>query len=72
MNYTINLMTSQKLQAILNSTDPSRPVTYITLIIFLIKVPFFTTFLNPRLLLPDTDHLLPGLLTSQLTFLSYP
>lgn len=47
MNYTINLMTSQKLQAILNSTDPSRPVAYINLIIFLIKFPFPTTSLNP-------------------------
>lgn len=61
-------MTSQKLQAILNSTDSSRPVAYINLIIFLIKFPFPTTSLNPWLLLPDTDHLLPGLLTSQLTF----
>ena len=52
MNWNTNLITNQKLHAVLNIAGPSRSVIYIALILFLLKSPFpFPS----TLLLPPTS-----------------
>lgn len=58
MNWTNNFIKSRNLQAILNTIDPSRPMTYITLIIFLLKSPIlFTSILLLFLQTPSSYYL---------------